>query len=67
MIFKCISLFIVVTQSRKPNGLWKYIENNDMFLKKHVYQQYAFSPDIILTIPCSRPLFTGKVNKWLYC
>ena len=63
MIFKCMSLLMVATQSRKQNGLWQHIENNDMFLKNYIYQQYTFSPDIILTILCLGPLFAGKVNN----
>lgn len=34
-----------------------------MFLKNYIYQQYTFSPDIILTILCLGPLFAGKVNN----
>lgn len=34
-----------------------------MFLKNYIYQQYTFSPDMILTIPRLGPLFAGKANN----
>lgn len=36
-----------------------------MFLKNYIYQQYTFSPDMILTIPHLGPLFAGKANNYI--